>query len=105
MAVEKLTKATAVDKHTPDLRPSSYAKRWFTADLKSKQNEVNRIRRRWQESCAEVGRQDPRSMVLFENLRQWLRSWTRTIEEANATHWKQPLDEAGEKKLGKLQRT
>ncbi|OGE46826.1 hypothetical protein PENARI_c103G02020, partial [Penicillium arizonense] len=40
--VEKLTttKASAVEKHTPDLRPSPYAKQCFTADLKSYQNEV-----------------------------------------------------------------
>lgn len=35
--VDKLIKATAtaVDRHTPDLRPSPYAKQWFTSDLKS----------------------------------------------------------------------
>lgn len=40
------TKASAVEKHTPDLRPSPYAKQCFTADLKSYQNEVNCLRRK-----------------------------------------------------------
>jgi hypothetical protein len=46
--VEKLIEETAraVDRYTPDLRPSPYAKRWFTADLKSQQKEVNYARRR-----------------------------------------------------------
>lgn len=99
--VENLTKitASAINKYTPDLRPSPYAKRWFTADLKHQQNGVNRLRRRWQESCAETGRDDPRSMALFEDMRQARRAWTRTIEKAKMSHWKQFLDEAGEGKL------
>jgi hypothetical protein len=46
--VDRLTRTTAnaVDKHTPDLRPSPYSKRWFTADLKAQQNDVNRLRRK-----------------------------------------------------------
>lgn len=102
-AVEKLTKitASAINKHTPDLRPSPYAKRWFTPDLKHQQNEVNRLRRRWQESCAEAGRDNPWSMALFEDMRQSRRAWTRTIEKAKMSHWKQFLDEAGEGKLWK----
>jgi hypothetical protein len=46
--VEKLIEETAkaVDCHTPNLRPSPYAKRWFTLDLKSQQKEVNRARRK-----------------------------------------------------------
>jgi hypothetical protein len=41
--VEKLTTVTAraVDHHTPDLRLSPYAKRWFTPGLKSQQKGVN----------------------------------------------------------------
>ncbi|KAJ5513135.1 hypothetical protein N7463_002687 [Penicillium fimorum] len=101
--VDRLTRTTAnaVDKHTPDLRPSPYSKRWFTADLKAQQNDVNRLRRKWQESCAEVGRADPRTMAMFEDMRQSRRAWTRTIEKAKTSHWKQFLDEAGEGKLWK----
>ena len=101
--VEKLTKATAraVDRHTPDLRPSPYAKRWFTADLKSQQKEVNRARRRWQESCATIGPDDPYTKALFEEMFQKRRTWTRTIKKAKKSHWRQFLDEAGEGKLWK----
>ena len=101
--VEKLTEeaARAVDRYTPELRPSPYAKRWFTADLKSQQKEVNYARRRWQESCAMAGRDDPYTMALFEDMRQKRRTWTRTIEKAKTSHWKQFLDEAGEGKLWK----
>jgi hypothetical protein len=101
--VEKLTEETAraVDRYTPELRPSPYAKRWFTVDLKSQQKEVNYARRRWQESCATAGRDDPYTMALFEDMRQKRRTWTRTIEKAKNSHWKQFLDEAGEGKLWK----
>jgi hypothetical protein len=70
--VEKLTEETAraVDVHTPDVRPSPYAKRWFTPDLKSQQKVVNHARRKWQESCAEIGRDDAHTIALFEDIRQ-----------------------------------
>ena len=44
--VEKLTAATtqAVDRFTPDMRPTPYSKRWFTPDLKVQQVEVNQLR-------------------------------------------------------------
>jgi hypothetical protein len=86
--VEKLTEETvrAVDYHTPALRPSPYAKRWFTPDLKSQQKEVNYARRKWQESCAEMGRDDPHTMALFEDMRQKRRAWTRTIEKSKTSH-------------------
>jgi ribonuclease HI len=102
-AVEKLINATAtaVDRYTPDLRPTPYSKRWFTPDLKVQQTEVNRLRRKWQESCAELGRHDPRSMTLFQEMQEKRRTWTRTIEKVKASHWKQFLDEAGEGKLWK----
>ena len=102
-AVERLTEATAtaVDKHTPNLRPTSYSKRWFTPDLKIRQIEVNHLRRRWQVSCAELGRDHTRSMSLFQDMQQKRRTWTRAIEKAKASHWKQFLDEAGEGKLWK----
>ncbi|KAJ9481484.1 hypothetical protein VN97_g11989, partial [Penicillium thymicola] len=49
-AVAKLTEATAtaVDRYTPNLRPTPYSKRWFTPDLKIQQTEVNHLRRKWQ---------------------------------------------------------
>jgi hypothetical protein len=101
--VERLTSTTAntVDKHTPDLRPSPYSKRWFTADLKAQLKDVNRLRHKWQESCVEVGRADSGTMAMFEDMRQSRRAWTRTIEKAKTSHWKQFLDEAGEGKLWK----
>lgn len=102
-AVERLTDATAiaVDKYTPNLRPTPYSKRWFTPDLKIQQTEVNQLRRKWQESCAELGRSHTRSMILFQEMQQKRRAWTRTIEKVKASHWKQFLDEAGEGKLWK----
>ncbi|OGE46890.1 hypothetical protein PENARI_c093G11063, partial [Penicillium arizonense] len=101
--VDKLTEATAraVDRHTPDLRPTPYSKRWFTPALKIQQTEVNQLRRTWQESCAERGRHDARSITLFQGMQHKRRSWTRTIEKVKASHWKQFLDEAGEGKLWK----
>ena len=101
--VERLTEATAtaVDRHTPDLRPTPYSKRWFTPALKIQQTEVNQLRRTWQESCAELGRHDARSMTLFQEMQHKRRLWTRTIEKVKASHWKQFLDEAGEGKLWK----
>jgi hypothetical protein len=102
-AVERLTEATitAVDRFTPNLRPTPYSKRWFTPDLKIQQTEVNRLRRKWQESCAELGRNYTHSMTLFQEMQQKRRAWTRTIEKVKASHWKQFLDEAGEGKLWK----
>lgn len=94
----KSTIANAVDKHTTDLRPSPYSKWWFTADLKAQQKDVNCLRRKWQESCAEVGRADYRTLAMFEDMRQSRRAWTRTIEKAKIFHWKQFLDEPGEGK-------
>ena len=40
-------------------------------------------------------------MAMFEDMRQARRAWTRTIEKAKTSHWKQFLDEAGEGKLWK----
>jgi hypothetical protein len=101
--VERFTEATAaaVDRYTPDLRPTPYSKRWFTPDLKTQQTEVNHLRRRWQESCAELGRDQARSTTLFQEMQQKRRAWTRTIQKVKASHWKQFLDEAGEGKLWK----
>ncbi|KAI2734742.1 hypothetical protein CBS147339_9742 [Penicillium roqueforti] len=71
--VETLTAATAqaVDRFTPDTRPTPYSKRWFTPDLKIQQVEVNQL-----------------------PMQQKRRAWTRTIEKAKSSHWKQFLDEA-----------
>lgn len=88
-------------KDTPDLRPSPYSKRWFTPELKGQQKEVNYLRRKWQESCVELGPQDTRPMSFFRGMRQKRWAWTRAIECAKISHWKQFLDEAGEGKLWK----
>ncbi|GMG17056.1 unnamed protein product [Aspergillus oryzae] len=102
-AVAKLITCTtfAVDQHTPMAKPSPYSKRWFSPELKEQQREVNRARRKWQESCAEKGRQDPMSLILFGDMRTKRRAWTRAIEKAKATHWKDFLDSAGEGHLWK----
>lgn len=101
--VQSLTEATAaaVNRYTPDVRPFPYAKRWFTADVKAQQTKVNQLRRKWQESCGELGRDHPCSMTLFREMQQKRREWTRTIEKTKATHWRQFLDESGEGKLWK----
>ncbi|EDN08850.1 predicted protein [Histoplasma mississippiense (nom. inval.)] len=55
-----ITTTTAeIDKHTPHARPSPYAKRWFSRDLKIQQSECNGRRRRWQASCVERGSDHP----------------------------------------------
>ncbi|KAG2001218.1 hypothetical protein GB937_010390 [Aspergillus fischeri] len=88
--------ASAINQYTPMSKPSPYSKRWFSPELKIQQGEVNRARRKWQESCAERGRQNPMSLILFEDMRKKRRAWTRAIEKAKATHWKEFLDRAGE---------
>jgi hypothetical protein len=101
--VGKLTEATsvAIGKHTPLLRPTPYSKRWFTPDLKEQQTILNRTRRKWQESCAALGREDARSTALFQTMLQKRRAWNRAIEKAKTVHWKQFLDQAGEGHLWK----
>jgi ribonuclease HI len=101
--VEKFTRTTAlaVELHTPNQRPTPYSKRWFTPDLKVQQTEVNHLRRKWQESCAEYGRDHTRSAALFQEMQQKRRAWTRTIEKVKKSHWKQFLDGAGEGMLWK----
>ncbi|KAI2812362.1 hypothetical protein CBS115989_10532 [Aspergillus niger] len=101
--VEKLIQATAtaIDKDIPNLQPSPYAKRWFTPDLKTQQKAVNQTRRKWQESCARAGRDDPYTKLLSEDMRQKRRTWTRAIEKAKTAHWKQFLDRTGERRLWK----
>ena len=102
--VGKLTRETAaaIDRFTPDARLTPYSKRWFNPSLKTQQVEVNQLRRKWQESCAELGRDDTRSMALFHEMQLKRRTWTRTIEKVKRSHWKQFLDEAGEGKLWKV---
>jgi hypothetical protein len=102
-AVQNLTEATtaSVNKFTPDTRPTPYSKRWFTPDLKVQQTNVNQLRRRWQEKCGELGRDHPHSTIAFQEMQRSRRAWTRTIEKAKASHWRQFLDEAGEGKLWK----
>jgi ribonuclease HI len=101
--VENFTSATAeaVDRFTPNTRPTPYSKRWFTPDLKVQQVEVNQLRRKWQAICAEFGRGHASTLAAFQAMQQKRRAWTRTIEKAKASHWQQFLDEAGEGKLWK----
>jgi hypothetical protein len=40
-------------------------------------------------------------MRIFDDMRERRRAWTRTIEKAKISHWKQFLDEAGEGRLWK----
>lgn len=103
LTVERLIRSTssAIEKYTPVLRPSPYSKRWFTPELKHQQREVNRARRRWQNSCAMQGRLHPQSRSLFKNMQRKRRAWTRTIEKAQSTHWIEFLDRAGEGLLWK----
>ncbi|KXG45142.1 reverse transcriptase [Penicillium griseofulvum] len=101
--VEELTSATAqaVDRFIPDTRPTPYSKQWFTPDLKVQQVEVNQLQKRWQASCVGLGRNHASTTAAFQAMQQKRRAWTRTIEKAKASHWKQFLDEAGEGKLWK----
>lgn len=102
-AVDKLIELTMapVDRHTPLSRPCPYSKRWFTPMLKIQQREANRARRRWQGSCVRKGKEDPSTFRLLEEMRTRRREWTRAIERAKATHWKEFLDKASYKTLWK----
>jgi ribonuclease HI len=101
--VNDLIQATsdAVKKHTPVAKPSPYAKRWFTPELKTQQMEVNRTRRRWQESCAVSGKDHPTTTALFAEMRTKRREWTRTIEKTKSAHWNEFLDAASSGTLWK----
>jgi len=101
--VAKIVQATtaAVEKYTPLARPSPYSKRWFTPALKVQQSEVNRLRRKWQESCTERGRNHPATMALFVEMRTKRGEWTRTIEKAKAVHWGRFLHTASSGNLWK----
>ena len=90
-----------IDRHVPMTRPSPYAKRWFTPELKVQQVEVNKARRTWQERCASHGRTDPTAMQLFTDMHSKRRQWTRTIEKAKASHWREFLDKASSRTVWK----
>lgn len=70
--VQKLIEATtaAVNRYTPDVRPTPYSKRWFTPDLKVQQTKANQLRRKWQESCAQLGREHSSSITLFREMQE-----------------------------------
>lgn len=91
----------AVDAHTPLSRPSPYAKRWFTLDLKIQQKEVNQARRQWQQSCAVQGPKHSETLQLFAVMHTRRRAWTRSIEKAKATHWKEFLNQASSQTVWK----
>ena len=84
----------AVEEHIPSAKPSPYAKRWFSPELKIQQREVNQLRRQWQNSCANRGSHHPLTQGMFSEMRNKRRVWKRTIEKAKATHWKDFLDQA-----------
>ena len=94
--VSRLTRAVqrAVEDHTPLMRPSPYSKRWFTPELKQQQRDTNRLRRKWQASCASRGKDDEQTNELFRDMCRKRREWTRTIERAKRSHWKEFLDKA-----------
>ena len=95
-AVGSLIQATikAVEKHVPVSKPSPYAKRWFSPDLKRQQVDVSRTRRKWQESHAEKGRDHPTTLELFAEMKSKCRAWTRMIEKTKVAHWNDFLDTA-----------
>jgi hypothetical protein len=68
--VQKLIETTtaAIDRYTPNARPTPYSKRWFTPILKIQQTKVNQLRRKWQASCAELGREHPSLITLFREM-------------------------------------
>ncbi|KAI3040862.1 hypothetical protein CBS147352_9731 [Aspergillus niger] len=63
------TTITALDQHVPVQAPCPYSKRWFTADLKIQQVEVNQARRRWQDSCATLGPNHTTTKAMFAEMR------------------------------------
>jgi hypothetical protein len=65
-----------VERHTLLARSSPYSKQWFTPELKMQPKEVNRIRRRWQNSCANKGREDATMKDLFIEMHNKRRAWT-----------------------------
>lgn len=102
-AVENLIQTTtaALDRHVPVQAPCPYSKRWFTPELKTQQVEANQARRKWQEGCATWGSDHPNTKSMFEIMREKRRKWTRAVEKAKATHWKEFLDKAGEGQIWK----
>jgi hypothetical protein len=74
---------TAVEAHTPHVKPSPYSKRWFTADLKTQQAAVNKTRRKWQASCADRGREDPATMNLFREMAKNAENGPERLKKAN----------------------
>jgi hypothetical protein len=70
LTVEKLVESTitAIEQHTPLMRPSPYSQRWFTPELKQQQEKVNRAHRKWQESCATRGSGDPCTVSLLKEM-------------------------------------
>jgi hypothetical protein len=71
-AVERLVESTSIiiNQDVPAQKPSPYSKRWFTSELKTQQIEVNRARRRWQDSCATLGIAHLTTAALFQDMRQ-----------------------------------
>lgn len=88
------TTSEAVEAYTPRAKPTPYSKRWFTPELKQQQRETNRARRSWQQSCARYGKAHAVTLELLLDMKRRRRAWTRAIEKAKASHWKDFLDQA-----------
>jgi hypothetical protein len=88
------TVSTIVNNLTPTANPCPYSKRWFTPDLKRQQKEHNKLRRAWQSGCATREKDYPLTVNQFTAMQKSKREWTRAIEKAKASHWKDFLDGA-----------
>ena len=53
--------------------------------------QVNKAQRAWQERCASHGRTDPTAMQMFTEMQSKRRKWTRIIEKAKVSHWREGL--------------
>ena len=63
--------------------------------------QVNKAQRAWQERCASHGRTDPTAMQMFTEMQSKRRKWTRIIEKAKVSHWRDFLDQASSRTVWK----
>src|SRR5579875_1994814 len=99
--VERFTGATAdaVENQTPLANPCPYSKRWFTPELKEKQRQYNKARRKWQASTARLSREHHTTQDLLSLMKSRRKEWAKAIERAKSQHWKDFLDRAAEGNL------
>ena len=88
------TVSTIVNDLTPTANPCPYSKRWFTPELKRQQKEHNKLRRAWQSGCTTRGKDHPITISQFMTMQKSKREWSRAIEKAKASHWRDFLDGA-----------